>query len=253
MSTRIALTVNGRTVRAAAETPLLKLLLAEGFAVPHLCWLESLTPYAACRLCLVEVSRGGGAPQVATSCNYPAAEGLAVRLDTEEVRLQRACVFEVLLAQAPGSARLRDAAARWGVDASAFRQQEGECILCGLCERVCRETIGASAIGFAGRGANKELATPYGEASDACIGCGACARVCPTGCIRIEDDGCDRRIPFIRARHELVPCGACGAPTATRAHARWLAARTPGLREEDAVVCDRCKVRATARGYERIV
>jgi len=252
MSTRIVMTVDGRRVEAAAETPLLKVLLAEGFEVPHLCWLESLTPYASCRLCLVEVARGGGERQVATSCNYPSADGLAVFLDTEEVRAQRACVFEVLLAQAPRSARLRAEAARWGVTRTALRRQEGECILCGLCERVCRETIGASAIGFTGRGANKELATPYGEASAACIGCGSCARVCPTECLRVEDRGLVRELPFIHARHELVPCRSCGAATVTQAHARWLAART-GVTEEDAFLCDRCKARATARGYERIV
>ncbi|MBM4356333.1 MAG: 4Fe-4S dicluster domain-containing protein, partial [Deltaproteobacteria bacterium] len=61
------------------------------------------------------------------------------------------------------------------------------CILCGLCVRVCAEVIGADAIGFANRGM-KKVATPgLMRDSDRCIGCATCVLICPTQAIRVED------------------------------------------------------------------
>jgi bidirectional [NiFe] hydrogenase diaphorase subunit len=247
MSEPVKFSVNGREIEAEKDSSLLKALLKAGFDVPHLCYLETVTPYASCRLCLVEIDRGRER-RIATSCNYPVMPGMKVLLDTAEVLEQRRSVFEVLLAQAPGSARLWEYAARYGVFGTTLKVQEGECILCGLCEQVCSEVIGACAVAFSGRGANKEITTPYQAENQACIGCGSCARSCPTGCIKIVDSGLVREMPFIRAKHELVPCRVCGEATLTRPHARWLSERTK-IPEADFYICDRCKARQTAQGY----
>ena len=70
--------------------------------------------------------------------------------------------------------------------ASSLR--EGElCYLCGLCVRVCDELVGAKAISFAGRGVDREVATPFYKVSEACIACGACEFICPTGAIKVTD------------------------------------------------------------------
>jgi heterodisulfide reductase subunit A len=53
--------------------------------------------------------------------------------------------------------------------------------------RVCKELIGQSAISFAGRGVDREVATPFLQISDACIACGACEFICPTGAIKLEE------------------------------------------------------------------
>lgn len=251
MSAKVKIRVNGKEIEVRSETPLLKVLLAEGYNVPHLCWHEAVTPYAACRLCLVEVE-SGGTRRVATSCNYPVMAGMKVFLDTREVLEQRRNLLEAMLATTPDSMQVREYAARYGVTDTVLRVQEGKCILCGLCERVCKEIIGANAIGFSGRGGYKELTTPYEVENPNCIGCGSCARVCPTGCIEVFDKGLVREIPYIHARHELVPCAVCGKGTVTRAHARWLAERTKQP-EEDFLVCDRCKAKKTAQSYGMIV
>ena len=52
---------------------------------------------------------------------------------------------------------------------------------------VCRELQHVGAIGMVGRGAKREVMTPFGEYSEVCRTCGACAFVCPTG--HIEDIG----------------------------------------------------------------
>jgi hypothetical protein len=41
-----------------------------------------------------------------------------------------------------------------------------------LCVRVCRDLVGAAAIGFIGRGANREVGAPFHVQAEACIGCG---------------------------------------------------------------------------------
>jgi ferredoxin len=68
------------------------------------------------------------------------------------------------------------------------RKVNQHCILCGLCVRACEEMVGVSAIGFASRGTDKEINTPFGAASDVCIGCGTCTYICPTGCIEMAGE-----------------------------------------------------------------
>ena len=65
---------------------------------------------------------------------------------------------------------------------------EEDCILCGLCARVCEEKVGVSAINFANRGVEREVTTPYHTISDDCVGCGACAIVCPTDSKKVRVD-----------------------------------------------------------------
>ncbi len=66
--------------------------------------------------------------------------------------------------------------------------EEEECILCGLCVRVCQEIAEAKAISAVNRGIKKEIAAPFHDLAETCIGCGGCAYVCPTGAIKIEDN-----------------------------------------------------------------
>src|SRR5512136_1077917 len=74
--------------------------------------------------------------------------------------------------------------------------------------------LGAAAIGFAGRGANREVGAPFHLQAEACIGCGACAAVCPTGAIKIEDVAGQRVLHTWNTRVLLKPCPVCGQPFA---------------------------------------
>jgi NADH dehydrogenase/NADH:ubiquinone oxidoreductase subunit G len=68
-----------------------------------------------------------------------------------------------------------------GLSEPSFPQGDSDCILCGKCIRVCTELQGVGAIGLVGRGAKRQVTTPFGEISRVCRTCGACAFVCPTG------------------------------------------------------------------------
>ena len=60
-----------------------------------------------------------------------------------------------------------------------FKMENEDCILCGLCVRMCAEQMGSGAIGFVGRGQNREVVTPFRVASEICRNCGACMYICP--------------------------------------------------------------------------
>jgi NADH dehydrogenase/NADH:ubiquinone oxidoreductase subunit G len=206
----------GHEIEAEQGTSLLQALQDAGYVVPHLCYHEAVTAYGACRLCLVEVvKRGRG--KLTTACNYPVMDGIEVKLDTEAVQRNRKMVLELLMALCPGSEELSDLAEQYGVSErdNRFPPQDNDCILCGLCERVCREVVGACAITFSKRGDRKDVEAPFGSADD-CIGCGACAYVCPVNCIKIEQRGNKKVIVRWNRELELQIDSVSGAPLAPK-------------------------------------
>ena len=117
-----------------------------------------------------------------TSCNYPVEDGLVVFTKSEKTLKVRKTILELLLARCPKVPKIKELALEYGVQAPSFwvANENEDCILCGLCTRVCDEIVGVHAIDFAKRGIEREVTTPFEEFSDDCIGCGACATVCPT-------------------------------------------------------------------------
>ena len=157
-----------------------------GIAIPTLCYLESLPPYAACRLCLVEIATPRGGKLVA-SCAYPSEDGLVVRTNTEQVLDARRTVVELLMSTAGHLPVVQKLAQELGVQAPYVQLAPNDCILCGLCVRACREIVGVGAISLTHRGMERAVSTPFEISSADCIECATCALVCPTGAIRIED------------------------------------------------------------------
>lgn len=212
--------IMGGEFEAPYRENLLNVLWRNGFEVPSLCYNEALSAYGACRLCLVEVKKGKRT-RLTTSCNYPIQEGIEVFLDTEKVQKNRRMVLELLIAKAPKARKLRDLADKYGVDEERlgrlkFGDGTEKCILCGLCERACREVVGASAITFAFRGDRKQVAPPYLEESPLCIGCGACAYVCPTGAVSVVEKDGVRVIDRWNRKLEMQKCEVCGVPFAPK-------------------------------------
>ncbi|MCK4358441.1 MAG: (2Fe-2S)-binding protein [Candidatus Cloacimonetes bacterium] len=187
----VTLTIDGREVQAEKRTPLIKVAKKVGIKIPTLCYHEALEPYGVCRLCTVEVVRGKRTRFV-TACNYPVEDGIKVWTQSEKVIKIRKMVVETLLARCPNVKIIQDLAAEFGIKKSRFENLDEDCILCGLCVNICSQIVGENAIGFASRGIDREVDTPFAMPSDICIGCGACSWVCPTGAIKMELETVER-------------------------------------------------------------
>jgi bidirectional [NiFe] hydrogenase diaphorase subunit len=194
----VSLTIDGRRIRAHQDDTILSAAQAGGIDIPALCHHPALEPYAACRLCMVEVLEKSGS-RLVTSCNTQVASGMKVRTRSRRALAARRMNLELLLSRAPRAAVLRSLAARYHVSGSRFPAEspEEDCILCGLCVRICEQVVGASAICFAGRGSQRHLTTPFEVISDACIACGACTYVCPTDSVQMESETAEH----FRKRH----------------------------------------------------
>ncbi len=193
----ITLKINGLDVTIEEGTTILEASQFLGFPIPTLCHMDGLTPYGACRLCIVEIGEGLKSKLV-SSCTYPVEEGLRVRTASRRVMRARKMVIELLLASCPQSKVIQDLASAFEVKQQRFRQEYEDCIMCGLCVRMCKEQMVAQAIGFRGRGEHRTIGTPFDIKSEKCRLCGGCIYVCPV---------CTLRCTYTQP--ELPICGGC--------------------------------------------
>ncbi len=219
----INLTVNGVKVSVEEGMTLLEAAEFLGIPIPTLCHMEGLSSYGACRLCVVEIGEGDKTKLV-SSCTYPAQDGLVVRTSSERVVKARKMVIELLLATCPQSKVIQDLASKFDVHQQRFKQEWDDCILCGLCVRMCHEQMMSGAIGFRGRGETRSIGTPFDMQSDICRQCGGCIYVCPAcslrctytdkeqaicnGCVNISAPCVEKDI-FHDMMCYMDPCAAC--------------------------------------------
>ena len=209
----VTLTIDGKVIKAEEGAMVLDVATAHNIYIPNLCAHESVSPYGACRLCLVEIKTSRGRERLVTSCLYPVEDGLEVKTKTDRVLRNRQTIIDLLLALCPESDIIKGMARELGIEETSYPQEDhGNCVLCALCVRACEEVVGASAIGLVNRGVNREMAIPFYDDSNACIGCGSCSYICPTGAIRMEDSGDTRTItmPNNVIQFKLAKCSVCG-------------------------------------------
>jgi bidirectional [NiFe] hydrogenase diaphorase subunit len=205
----IPFVIDGQKVEGKEGANLLETALDAGIEIPRLCYSEAVKPYGACRLCLVEVVKNGKA-KMTTSCTYPVTSGIAVFTKTEKVLRSRKMIMELLLAMCPGDKVLQDMAREMGIEKVRFKKDNKDCILCGLCARVCEEVVGANAIQFAFRGDRKEMTPPFQEEAMNCIACGACVIACPVNVIGMEEKADERTITRWKRTLKMKKCKTCG-------------------------------------------
>ncbi len=213
--TRVSLTIDGKQIWAVRGETVLWAALENDIYIPNLCAMrERQEPFAACRLCFVELE---GQDRPVTACTTPVADGMVVRTDGKAARRLRRTAFELLLASHPvdcancpknkscelqkvaaysrvnlRSPRFRHLPTELRMDSShpLFIYDPNKCVLCGRCVWTCRNRVGLGVIGFAYRGFRRVMTTfADQEMKEVCPPeCHRCVDVCPVGALALKPD-----------------------------------------------------------------
>jgi NADH dehydrogenase/NADH:ubiquinone oxidoreductase subunit G len=199
------ITIDGQNLEFEEPMTVLEAAKKLQIKIPTLCYNEHLTPYGGCRICLVETTTEA-APErtrLLPACTAPASDGMIVVTDSERVLTSRRFVIELFLSRCPESEQVRAMAKEMGADPDGQdldsvgqyllkrspRRAATNCILCGLCVRVCQQIPQRYALSLKERGIYRKVTPPFEKVAQSCIGCGSCAYVCPTKTITIEEAG----------------------------------------------------------------
>ena len=92
----VTLQIDGRDVSATAQQKLLQVARENGVKIPTLCFLEGLSIYGGCRLCLVEVE---GSNKLVPACTTSVAEGMKIVTSSPRLQKYRKMIVEMLLSE----------------------------------------------------------------------------------------------------------------------------------------------------------
>ena len=216
---QVTFRIDGRSVSAPEGSYVLDAARKAGIAIPTLCHHPDIESVGACRLCTVEVSHPNwkGWSGLMTACLYPVQNGIEVSTQSPRVMSARKGVLALLAARCPTSSTIRNLAQQYGATTNALTSDPtaDNCILCGLCTRVC-ETFATSAISTVGRGTQKRVSSFADQPPGECVGCGGCVQVCPTATITAERTESEYRVwsrAFPTAHCVVNPsaCVGCGS------------------------------------------
>lgn len=171
--------IDGQQVTATEGMTLLDAAREHGIHIPTLCHHDSLAPFGACRVCIVEVEDRGWTKLV-VSCVYPVQNDIIVRTRSGKVDRIRKTIVELLMAHAPDAPELVAMAEEYNAVPDRYEKDASFCIHCGLCVRYCAEVAQKHALGFVDRGINKEISFIPEIAAKECHDCKECFPLCPT-------------------------------------------------------------------------
>ncbi len=204
----ITLRIDDKDVSCRKGETVLQVARENGIDIPTLCYMEGLTVWGGCRLCMVEIA---GSPKLQAACATVCTEGMIISTQSPRLENYRRMIVELLFAErnhvcsvcvSNGHCELQTMAVKLGIDHVRFayrfphlevdnshdrmRMDHNRCILCTRCVRVCAEIEGAHTKDIKGRGVLAaiihDLDQNWGESST-CTSCGKCVNICPTGAL----------------------------------------------------------------------
>jgi predicted molibdopterin-dependent oxidoreductase YjgC len=204
----IEIKIDSQAISVPEGSTILDAAKKRGIETPTLCFLESLTPVNACRVCVVELE---GSRTLVPACSRKVEPNMSIKTDSERVRVSRKVVLEFLassvdLSTAPKMQeyieRYDAHAERFGVtratvaqpvkmDNDLYVRDYSKCVLCYKCVEACGvDAQNTFAIAVAGRGFSAHISTEYDVplTDSACVYCGNCIGVCPTGALMFKSE-----------------------------------------------------------------
>ena len=181
----ITITIDGVEVATQPGKMVLEAAIDAGIYVPYLCYHPGMKPYAACRMCVVEVEGQRGYP---AACTLPVADGMVVRNQNQEVDQLRKSVMEMLIAEHPNGCLTCHRIDICGPNDVCLRHVSvnDRCVTCPKNERCeLKDTVRylgmnlESPLGYKYRNIPLEVSDPfYDRDYNLCIVCGRCVRAC---------------------------------------------------------------------------
>jgi len=141
----VNVTIDGRSFDVEEGSTILQAAHEFGIHIPTVCYMENLTPYGGCRICVVEINDNGGKPFIDTSCTREVREGMVIQTKSPKIIRARKMLAELLVTSAPNVKMAQDIAARMGLLKVRFPMEDNRCILCGLCIAESKEQRVAAA------------------------------------------------------------------------------------------------------------
>ena len=204
----IEIKIDGQSVSVPEGSTILDAARKLGIHTPTLCFLESLTPVNACRVCVVELE---GSRTLVPACSRKVEPNMSIRTDSDRVRLSRRIVLEFLASSVDVSTApiFKEYMERYGahperfgssaetvaqppkIDNDLYVRDYSKCILCYKCVEACGvDAQNTFAIAVAGRGFSAHIATEFDVPlpESACVYCGNCIGVCPTGALMFKTE-----------------------------------------------------------------
>ncbi|MDP3064830.1 MAG: molybdopterin-dependent oxidoreductase, partial [Chloroflexota bacterium] len=185
MPDEIELTIDGVKVRTRPGKTVLEAAMEAGIYIPYLCYHPGMKPYAACRMCLVEIEGQRGTP---ASCTTPVAKDMVVRTSTQQLHDLRKGVNEMLIAEHPHGCLTCHRQDLCGPEDICLRHVgvTDRCVLCPKNERCeLKDTTRyltmemESPLQYVYRDLPLLTSDPfYDRDYNLCIVCGRCVRVC---------------------------------------------------------------------------
>jgi len=223
------LTIDGLEVEVERGRTILEAAQSAGIRIPTLCYDRRLSPFGACRLCVVEEK---GKTDLTPSCFTPVKNGMEIITNSPKVVESRRLQLHLLLLNHPmicprcereGECDLQELVYEYGVketlypwepvtfpvdDSSPLLQRDpNKCILCGRCVRICEEVQGVAELSFTRRGIRSVIDTDFHRPIH-CEFCGQCLDTCPVGAI--TSNCFDYKTRAWELQETTTPCPYCG-------------------------------------------
>src|SRR5512142_1750666 len=114
----VKLTIDNRPIEVENGETVLQAARENGISIPTLCYHEALEPYAACRLCVVELANARG--KLVAACAQKCEEGMEVLTNSPRVQAARRMTAEMFMASGAHLPLVRSIASAMGVKETRF-------------------------------------------------------------------------------------------------------------------------------------